>query len=153
MRKVSAIVCIGLFLAPGVVYAQDNAVKKESEKFQGTWRLVSSEEDAQPTADFIVENLKIVIKGNQVSLKDVEAIVKQFGKVTITIDPSTNPKIIDFKIVAGTEKDKTFEGIYEMKDDRLKICVSNRSGGNRPDDFKTAAGSNRLLVVLKREGK
>jgi uncharacterized protein (TIGR03067 family) len=152
MRKLLAIVCVGL-LPLGLVQAQDAAVKKEREKFQGEWKVASSEEDGRATADFIVDNLTIVIKGDQITVKGVEDLVERFGKVTFTIDPGTTPRVIDFKVVAGKEKDNRYEGIYELKDNQLKICATTRSGGDRPDEFKTAAGANRILFVLKREKK
>jgi uncharacterized protein (TIGR03067 family) len=146
-----AIVCVGL-LPLGLVQAQDDAVKKEREKFQGEWKVASSEEDGRATPDFIVDNLKVVIKGDQITLKGVEDLMKKFGKVTLTVDPATTPKIIDFKVEAGTEKNSKYEGIYEFKGEELKICVSVVSG-SRPDDFTTKAGSNRALFVLKRDKK
>jgi len=145
-----AVALVGSLAVVGAARSQDDAVKKEREKFQGTWQVVSSEEDTVATPEIIVNFLKIAIKGDQLTLKGVEDLQKKFGKVTIVIDPATTPKIIDFKIEDGSEKNKTFEGIYELKDDMLKICASVRDG-NRPEEFKTKAGSNRVLFVLKRE--
>lgn len=152
MRMFLAVVCAFSLLPLGFVQAQDDAVKKEREKFQGTWQVVSSEEDGRPTPDFIVQSLKIEIKGDQLTLKGVEELMKKFGKVTLVIDPATTPKILDFKVESGSEKNNAYEGIYELKGDVLKICASVVSG-NRPDDFSTKAGSNRVLFVLKREKK
>ena len=153
MRKLLAVVCVLLLLPLGFAYPQDDAVKKEREKMQGDWKVVSSEEDGNPTPDFIVQAVKLTIKGDQISLKGVEDLAERFGKVTFTLDPATTPKIMDFKIVAVKDKDNSHEGIYELKGDELKLCITTRSGGNRPDEFKTKAGSNRVLVVLKREKK
>src|SRR6516162_4130124 len=119
MRKLVAMLCVGVLLPLGSAWSQDDAVKKEREKLQGTWQVVSSEEDGRAMADVIVQNLKIVIKGDQINLSGVEELVNQFGKITMKVDPGTMPKTIDFKIVAGTEKDKTFEGIYVLKGDEL----------------------------------
>jgi|ERR1017187_8488818 uncharacterized protein (TIGR03067 family) len=152
MRKLLAIVCVGLLIPLGAANSQDDAVKKESAKLQGDWQVVSSEEDGRATPDFIVENLKIAIKGDQITLKGVEELMKKFGKVTLKVDPSSTPKFIDFKVEAGSEKNNEYEGIYELKGDELKICVSVVSR-NRPDEFKTKAGSNRALFVLKRAKK
>lgn len=151
MRRLCAILFTGLFLPLGAAYPQGDAVKKEQKKLQGDWQIVRSEEDGQPTADFIVQNLKINIKGNQLTLKGVEDLVERFGKVTLSVDPGAKPKIMDFKVVAGNEKGNRHDGIYELKEDQLKICVTTANGGDRPDQFKTKAGSNRLLVVLKRD--
>ncbi|MBM3997612.1 MAG: TIGR03067 domain-containing protein [Planctomycetes bacterium] len=125
--------------------------KKELEKFQGDWQVLSSEEDGFATPEFIVQNLKLTIKGDVITLKGVDGLKLKFGKVKLTVDPASNPKLIDFKVEAGSEKDNLYEGIYELKDGKLKICASTRTGGNRPDEFKTKADSNRVLFVLKRE--
>jgi uncharacterized protein (TIGR03067 family) len=132
-----------------VAFAQDAAAKKELKKFQGTWQVVSSEENGKPTPDEIVQNLKIVIKGDQLTLKGVEDLLQKFAKIKIVVDPSTMPKLVDFKIEAGSEKDNTFEGIYEFKDKQLKICTSTING-NRPSEFASKEGSNRVVFVLKR---
>jgi uncharacterized protein (TIGR03067 family) len=151
MRKLLALV--GVLLLVPLAIAQDEAAKKERARFQGNWQVVSSEEDGNPTPDFIVQALQITMKGDEITLKGVEDLAERFGKVTFTIDPATTPKIIEFKVVAGKEKDNRYEGIYELKDDQLKICATTRSGGDRPDEFKTKAGSSRILFVLKREKK
>jgi uncharacterized protein (TIGR03067 family) len=139
-----------LVLALGVAFAQDDAAKKELKKFQGTWQVVSALDSGKPVPDEVVHNLKIVIKEDRLTLKGVEDLILKFGKIKLVVDPSTMPKILDFKIEAGSEKDSTFEGIYEFKDKRLKICASTVSG-NRPSEFESKAGSNRVLFVLKRE--
>ena len=150
MKRFLSILLVGTLFPVGFVYPQDKAGKKEEKKLQGDWQIVRSEEDGQPTADFIVQNLKIAIKGNQITIKGVEDLMERFGKVTFTIDPSTKPKIMDFKVVAGKDKDNRHEGIYEWKGEQLRICLTTANGGDRPNEFKTKAGSNRLLVVLKR---
>jgi len=134
----------------GVASAQDDAGKKELKKFQGTWQVVSAQDSGNPVPEEVVQNLKIVIKGKQLTLKGVEDLIQKFGKITLTIDPATTPKIIDFKIEAGSEKGNSFEGIYELKGKQLKICSATVSGGNRPNEFKAESGSNRVLFVLKR---
>jgi|SRR6516165_6261332 len=150
MKRVLGIALLGALFPVGFIYPQEEAVKKEQKKLQGDWQIVQSEEDGTPTADFIVQNLKITIKGNQLTLKGVEDLMERFGKVTFTVDPSTKPKIMDFKVVAGKDKDNRHDGIYEFKGEQLTICVTTASGGDRPNEFKTRAGSNRLLVTLKR---
>ena len=152
MRTLFTFLVVGS-VASLTLASQGDAVKKEREKLQGTWKIVSSEEDARATPDFIVSALTIEIKGDQITLKGVEDLMERFGKVTFTIDPATTPRILDFKVTSGKEKGNQHEGIYVLKDDELKICVSTRPGGNRPDEFKTAADSNRALIVLKREKK
>jgi hypothetical protein len=56
------------------------------------------------------------------------------------------------KVVEGDFKGMALEGIYEIKDDTLKICFRNDEAKNRPTEFMTKAGSSLVLFVLKREG-
>jgi uncharacterized protein (TIGR03067 family) len=149
MMRLFALLAIAL-VSLGVAFAQDDAGKKELEKLQGTWQVVSAQENNTPVPDEVVQNLKLVVKGKQLNLKGVENLIKKFGKITLTVDPATTPKIIDFKIEAGSEKDNGFEGIYELKGEQWKICAATVSGGNRPGEFEAKAGSNRVLFVLKR---
>ena len=41
---------------------------------------------------------------------------------TYTIDPSAKPATIDFRNTAGEMKGTTWQGIYEMQGDVLRIC-------------------------------
>jgi uncharacterized protein (TIGR03067 family) len=152
MRKSLGVVAVGLLLssALGIAVAQDDAAKKELKKLDGVWQVVSAEGDGNPFPEEVIQNLRMVFKRDQLTLKGVEDLMKKFEKITLMIDPATTPKIMDFKIEAGSEKDNTFEGIYELKGDQLKICAATERG-NRPGDFETKAGSNRVLFVLKRE--
>lgn len=45
--------------------------------------------------------------------------------------------------------DLQVRGIYELKNDGLKICIRS-AGGNRPTEFMAETGSKCLLFVLKR---
>ena len=68
-----------------------------------------------------------------------------------TMQPcSLGSRVQNFKVVAGKDKDNRHDGIYEWNGEQLKICVTTVNGGDRPNEFKTKAGSKRLLVTLKR---
>jgi uncharacterized protein (TIGR03067 family) len=138
-----------VLLSGGSVRAQDEAAKKELAKFQGVWELVSGEEEGQPAAEVIIQNLKIVIKGDQLTLQGDAGLIAKAAKVTIKVDPSTTPKCIDFKVDAGSEKGLALEGIYEWKGNEVKICV--HQGNDRPLQFETKAGSKRLMFVMKKQ--
>jgi len=129
--------------------AQDDAVKKELAKFQGVWKTVQGEEDGKPSSEYLVDNLKWVIKNDQLTFKGIEPLLEKASRLAIVIDGSTTPKCIDLKVEAGSLKGTVFEGVYEWKGDELKMCFF-LAGGNRPLDFETKAGSNRVLFVLKR---
>ena len=66
------------------------------------------------------------------------------------IDPSKNPKTIDFTIKAG-DTEGVSRGIYKLEGDTLTLC---RTVGDieRPKEFKTTAEAG-FLVVWKRAKK
>jgi uncharacterized protein (TIGR03067 family) len=134
----------------GAAPARDDAVKKELAKMQGSWQVVSGEEDGKPSSEYLTENLKWIIKGDQLSFTGIAPLTDKAGKLTLTIDASTTPKCIDLKVEAGSLKGTVWEGVYEWKGEELKLCL-HLAGGKRPVEFGTKEGSNQVLFVLKRE--
>ena len=139
-----------VLVAFGAVSAQDDAVKKEQAGMAGNWLLVSGEENGEPASEYVVKNLKCAIKGDQLAFKGIEPLTEKASKLTMKIDTSTTPKCVDLKVEAGSLKGDILEGVYEWKGDELKFCLYFGKG-NRPLEFETKAGSNRVLFVLKRE--
>ena len=134
----------------GAASAQDDAVKRELVRMAGDWRLVRAEENGEAASEYVVKNLKCVIKGDQLAFEGIGPLTDKASKLTIKIDASTTPKCIDLKVEAGSLKGDVLEGAYEWKGDELKFCLYFGKG-NRPLEFSTNAGSNRVLFVLKRE--
>ena len=136
----------------GVAPAQDDAAKKELVGMAGDWQLVRGEESGETASKYVVEHFKCVIKGDQLTFKGVEPLTDKASKLTIKIDASPTPKCIDLKVEAGSLKGTLLEGVYEWKGDELKLCLNFANGiANRPLEFETKAGSNRVLFVLKRQ--
>src|SRR2546425_11101837 len=134
----------------GVAPAQDDAAKKELVGMAGDWQLVRGEENGEPASEYFVKHLKCVIKGEQFSFEGIEPLTDKASKLTMKIDTSTTPKCIDLKVEAGSLKGDILEGVYAWKGDELKLCLYFGKG-NRPLEFETKAGSNRVLFVFKRE--
>jgi uncharacterized protein (TIGR03067 family) len=150
MKVPFAALSVIVLVSFGAALAQDDAAKKELARMEGTWHIVSGVEKGKPSSDYLVQNLKFVFKGSQLTFQGDELIMEKVKKIAITIDPATNPKCIDLKVEAGTMKDLLLEGIYECKGDELKLCVSEEAG-NRPLEFESKEGSKRVLFVLKRQ--
>ena len=123
--------------------AADNAAKDDVKKAQGDWRFVAVEINGKDATDNF-KDAKVAVKDDKVTVKlpDGETVAW-----TLKADGSTKPKCIDFK----NDKGETSEGIYELKDDELKVCVSFKAGASeRPTDFTTSEGSDRVLWKLRR---
>ena len=130
--------------------ALDDAVKKELAKMQGVWHVVSGEENGDLVSEYVVKHLKWAITGDQLIFSGIAPLTDKASKLAITIDASTTPKCIDYKIVVGSWKDTVFVAVYEWKGDELKVCI-HLGSANRPVEFGTKAGSNKIQFVLKRE--
>ena len=70
---------------------------------------------------------------------------------TYKLDPTTSPRSIDLKKPKGVKAGAMPQGIYEVKDDKLRISFNG--DGKRPSDFGGAAlGASRFgrILVLER---
>jgi uncharacterized protein (TIGR03067 family) len=137
-------------LAAGFLLAADapqgDVAKKDQEKLQGTWTVIAAEHEGQPL-DRIKGNTLTISGGNfTIKTKTVEL------KGTYRLDPTRKPKTMDFLHEADFLRDKTWQAIYLLEGDDLKICYAEAdSTKDRPTDFVTAEDSGLLLTVLKRE--
>src|SRR5262249_17881493 len=125
-----------------------DAAKKELEKFQGTWKFVSVEQDGKPLPKG-EEPQTITFQGDKFAVKRGDQVI-QAG--TQKLDPGKKPKTVDATVTEGEGKGTTMLGIYEMEGDTLKACFDPQ-GKKRPTEFKTTAGSGYILVVIKRAEK
>ena len=143
MRPLACVVM--LLIAGAVTSAEDDPVKADKEKLQGAWSVVSFETDGKP--DDKVKNDKVTIAEETISVKTKGG--NHDG--TFTINPKAKLKTIDIRL---NNDGYNIPGIYELDGDNLKICLPTTAGPqNRPKEFKAAAGSNCVLLVLKRDKK
>jgi RNA polymerase sigma factor (sigma-70 family) len=133
---------------PRALAAADGAAKAGAElkKLQGTWLCVTFERAGD----------KQEAKGDEEQLKieDETFSILHNGHVeekgTIKLDPSKDPKQLDLQFQEGRHEGKTDLAIFAWDGAHLKICWVG-DGGNRPTDFTTKPGDNRVLLTLKRQ--
>ncbi len=124
--------------------AKDDAIKKELDKFEGAWQLISAETDGKKTPEETVKLIKVVIKGNKHTVyRGEEAIVKD---VPFQIDPTKDPKTVDDTLPDG----RMIHGIYKLDGDTLTSCVG-AVDKERPTEFTAKAGTGQTLRVFKRD--
>jgi uncharacterized protein (TIGR03067 family) len=116
--------------------------KKEFAPPQGTWKLASLEIDGKEI-DLPAKPPRWVIKGNKVHYGGQELAV-------LTLDASTTPRSIDLGFVSPR---KVYEGVYEVGEDTLKVCVNRQTEGvkDRPLGFATKDKPDLRLLVFKRQ--
>ena len=127
-------------LAGAAAQAADPPAQKDAAALQGTWKLVSLEINGN-AVDLGRGEPRWIIKDNKLRYGGAEVAV-------LTVDPATTPRIIDF---AAVDPKQTFEGIYVLDKDTLKICLNARGDAKeRPGDFSTKDKESLRLLVLER---
>ena len=125
-------------------------MKDETEKFQGTWKQVAYERDGvtepqddeqgwQPYTTFVDNTFVVTIADGSTPIKG-----------TFAVDPTKEPKAIDYTDTFGADAGKTFPAIYYFEADRLVFCAAN-SDQKRPTTFKTKRGEVLRVFVRVRE--
>ena len=138
------------FLAIALVAADEppKDAKKELEKFQGEWTMVSLETRGQKAPEETVKGMKLTVKGAEwVVTRDGTTV----ADITFQLDPSKDPKAIDltFKVDG---KETALKGIYKLDGDTLTLCRTDSPVAARPTAFKTTVDGG-VLAVWKRAKK
>jgi uncharacterized protein (TIGR03067 family) len=135
-----------LIVAAGLLIAAD--AKDDLKKMDGTWTMVSGEENGEKLPEKNVKTAKLVIKGDMHTVQIGDVTIKGTHK----LDPSKKPAAIDAMDTEGPFKGKTTLGIYEIADDTFKVCFAG-PGKDRPKEFTTKGGAAVLYHVWKKEKK
>jgi uncharacterized protein (TIGR03067 family) len=144
MKRMLLVLAVGLLVAADDT-KKDEAVKKDKKLLEGKWTLVSSVIEGQKAEGDDARG-EIVFTDGKFEAKDAEGIVH---KGSFEIDPTKSPKTLDSIPSEGDEAGQTHYGIYELKDDSLKLCIAT-GGGERPTDFMADGKNGRMLLVYKR---
>jgi uncharacterized protein (TIGR03067 family) len=127
--------------------AAEDETRKDRERLQATWHMVSLETNGRKAPENEIKNFKMVIAGDVLSFKDgidVKATIKQ-------LDATTNPRLIDLEF-KQPGLNGVLEGIYKIEDDTLTLCLySVPDARQRPAEFTGKEGSNQFLIVFRRE--
>ena len=112
----------------------------EPTPLEGEWTLISGVFNGAPLAEDMIKWVKRTTRGN---LTSVFAGPQTMLKATFTIDETKTPHAIDYMNVEGTNRGKPQAGIFELRDDTLRIAMA-APGKPRPTDFvsKSKDGGN-----------
>ena len=113
---------------------QANAVVvvRESQRFQGTWELVSARDNGVTRRS---NRNRITIKG--------EDWMSGSHRFTFKVNERAFPKQIDW-----AQDGSVWKGIYRFEDNTMTLCVGP-PGSPRPAEFETKPGDKRQLHVRK----
>jgi uncharacterized protein (TIGR03067 family) len=141
---VLSLVAIGLVMT---ARGQEGGAKKS--KLEGTWKVTSVMEKGKEKGP---EDHTMIISGDTLTVKKGDEVV---FKGTFKRDKTKKPREIDVTVTEGPEKvkGKVAKGIYELKDDTLKLCANHPGEEQRPTEFSAPENSPFMLITMKRESK
>lgn len=147
--KCHAVVVLASVLLVGAD-APSDALKKETEKLQGTWAAVSAEGNGEKAPEEAIKDFRIVIEGNSIIFNPKT----QKRESTFELDLTKTPKEIVLTPTDGPRKGKPVRGIYTFEDEILKLCINNdqnKQSGKAPTEFATKPGDGLAVLTLKRQ--
>jgi alpha-L-fucosidase len=117
---------------------------------QGIWVARSMEIDGKPVPDEDLKHMRFDFQGDSVIVRgnhnnDEEETARY------SIAPHKSPKEIE---IAPLKEKNSILGIYELKDDELKLCLRHASSHKgRPTEFSTKPDTQLVLLSLKKQPK
>lgn len=128
--------------------AKEKAIKKDRQQIHGTWRAVALEINGNKAKDEDAKKL-LVVNGSD-GTWTLFSEGKEISKGTSTIDPTKNPKTIDFKPTEGAGQGNQYLGIYELGNKTRRLCFAPKEKG-RPAEFVSSPDSEIIIVAFERE--
>lgn len=141
-----AMAVMGVFAADD---ANDDAIKKDRKRIEGTWKIVSIVVNGNSSTD---DSGKMIVVNGADGSWNLTVDGQEIVQGTTMIDPSKKPKTIDITPTTGDDKGKIYQGIYEVADDTRKLCFAP-TGKPRPTEFTSVSGSDHVLVMFERVKK
>lgn len=144
--------CLFLFLSLSILGCGKKVQDDGTKPFQGTWTFFSNGKKTEKQATFEKDIVQVVAVrpvgvGGSVSLQQ-SSDSTGLERSTFRVDASQTPPRIDFVVMDGSKQGQTREGIFELTETSLKICVADY-GAPRPTAF--VAPERGALWMLQRD--
>ena len=128
------------------------AVAKELKALEGKWKIIEYHRFRRPEPMAEKRGEGFILEG-----EDVQYFwggSNKGGKAQYLVDPTTNPKQIEFVFTVGQDRYKSRIGIYKLDGKKLQITLSGINGDTRPTAFtgiKGTAGAGDQYFVYEKE--
>ena len=138
---------LALMLASATLAAPVPKVKLQGDVLllQGSWDWDPAVK--QPLINPQIDTERVVIKDNALVIHYRHKVDTWTSETEFTLDPSADPKTIDFTPTTGANQGKTYLGRYEIKDGKLRICYRG-PGSTRPTGFDDKGNGNAGTTTL-----
>jgi uncharacterized protein (TIGR03067 family) len=121
-----------------------SASSESPTEIEGEWLMESAVFNGKPLTPEMMKWCKRVSLGN---ITKVFAGPNTMLDAIFELDPDRGQ--IDYVNRSGENKGKAQTGIYDLRDDRLRICMA-APGKKRPGDFSSSRGDGRSYTVWRR---
>ena len=144
MHRLTSVICAGLMLCAGILFASAQSVPQN---LQGNWIATSAEQDGKPAGALVGHRLSFADNRFRITSKEGKLLFAG----TVSVRPSEKPAAIDFDLTEQPLKGTSWKGIFVLDGDTLTICDNAPDPGRgRPTAFETKVGSGYVLVRFQR---
>jgi len=123
-----------------------DADQRDLTRMEGTWTMVSGEENGRKLSDEVRQEARLTIVSDQ----HLVHVGPMITNGTHKIDAAATPKTIDSTDLVGPLKGRMLLGIYELTDTEFKVCFAPH-GKERPTEFTSKAGSGNFIHCWQRQ--
>lgn len=149
---------VGRLFVPSNAAAEDGEMQTD---LSGEWIVVSAETEGAAVPLVNVHEKRIVFRNGEVDFETGRGVHVGEYRVGRAEDKMSIDCATRFTTGQGTRRiwhpdsARAIKGIYGMSSGKLQICFVEQCDSSllpkvRPTDFKTRAGDNRFLLVLRR---
>jgi uncharacterized protein (TIGR03067 family) len=121
---------------------------KPAPKIDGKWVLAAGHANGQDLPAAARGHVRLIVVADEMILC---ADGGRSSRFVVRLDATTDPARIDLNGIDGRDTGKNLLGIFELKDDRLKVCRTLNAKVERPKEFLAAAGSKCVVEEWRRE--
>lgn len=144
LRHGMTVLTLALMVVAARAWAEEAKTAKKN--LEGTWKVTSAEQNGETKDQF---------KDATVTFTDGKFTVKHpdgnTHSGTYKIVMAGGKPAIDMTADSGPNEGKTFQCIFSVDGDTLKICRPVEAGKERPTEFSAKADSGMILFTLTRE--
>jgi uncharacterized protein (TIGR03067 family) len=125
-----------------------SADAKGAQGLDGKWVLADGRANGQNLPEGTRGRVHLIVSAGEMIMYTDGGGASRF---VCKFDANSTPNLIDLAGIAGRDNQKHLLGIYELKDDRLKVCRTLNPAIERPKEFAADAGSKRVIEDWKRD--
>lgn len=129
------------------VVSEAAAVARDRAVYAGRWKIVAIESDGDSKPGDAREVI-VVNRADGTWTMSVDGLEVNRGESRM--DPLADPPEIDVEITSGDGKGKVLQGIYEVTENRRRLCFRGEQGW-RPREFRTQPGDGVVLVTFEKQ--